>query len=345
MAHRVVLHAGLMKSGTSYLQQRLFANRELLHDQGLLLPGERWRDQVLAVSDVLGRQAAGPEAEGRWQRLLDEVAAHPGDVLVSMEFLGPAPPERIAAVVDSIDAPVEAVLTLRDLGRGVPAMWQESLQNGGTLAWHEYVDRLDGRQRPAQAFWRQQGMARIVGNWVSALGADGVTLVTVPVPGSPPGELWRRFGLAAGFDGAASADVPPANTSLDAASATVLLDLNRRLEEDRLSPGDRRTLVKFALAKRAMAGRPGDPIGFEPPPWLVERAGAIRKRLAATGARVVGDLDDLEPAPVPGVDPDHVPAEERLAAAVDALRSVTLRAARDRRGAQSTGSTTTRDTA
>lgn len=338
MAQRLVLHVGLMKSGTTYLQQRLLANRDVLAGRGVLFPGDSWRDQVLAVSDVLGRKQAGPSAAGRWAWLLDQVAAYDGTVVVSMEFLGPARPERIAEVVSSFgDTPVEVLVTLRDLGRAVPAMWQESLQNGGSFDWATYVGLLHGKRKPAQAFWRQQGMARIVGNWVEAVGADRVTLVTVPRPGAEPGLLWDRFCEAAGIPGEGCAELEPANTSLDAASALVLRELNESLAGDELSPGDYHTVVKFGLAKRVLAGRTGgSSIGFDPPGWLVERSAEIVARLAASGARVVGTLEDLEPVAVRGVDPCDVPGAERLAAAVDALRALTLEAVAARRAGQPT---------
>ena len=332
MAKRVVLHVGLMKSGTSYLQQRLVANRDLLASRGVLFPGGAWRDQVLAFSDVLGRRQAGAAAVGRWRGLVEEAAAFDGTVVVSMEFLGPAPPDRIAEVVASFGGtPVEVVLTLRDLGRAVPAMWQEALQNGGTFGWHAYVDLLHGKRKPAQAFWRQQGMGRIVDNWVAAVGADAVTLVTVPPPGARPGLLWDRFCEAAGVPGEQCVEVRPANTSLDAASAMLLRELNEGLAADGLSDRDYHSLVKFGLAKRVLAGRgTGPAIGFEPPAWLVQRSGEIVARLAASGARMVGDLSELTPVSVPGVDPDEVSAQDRLAAAVDALRGLTVRRAAGR---------------
>ncbi len=41
MAQRVVMHVGLMKSGTSYIQERLFASQEQLAAQDVHLPGGR----------------------------------------------------------------------------------------------------------------------------------------------------------------------------------------------------------------------------------------------------------------------------------------------------------------
>lgn len=333
MASRVVLHVGLMKSGTSYLQRRLDANRTLLAERDVLLPGERWRDQMLAVSDVLGRKQLLDKSAGRWAALLDEVVAHDGPAVVSMEFLGPATPDSIARVVGSLaPATVEVVVTLRDLGRTVPAMWQESLQNGGVVPWSSYVDGLPGGRRPARAFWRQQGMGRIADNWVAAVGPERAALVTVPPAGAEPGLLWERFCDAAGLEARDAAPVEPANTSLDAASAVLLRELNLRLRDDDLPTGEYHRLVKFGLGKRALAGRGGAPIGFSPTPWLVHRAGEIEQRLRATGARVVGDLAELAPVAVPGIDPETVAVDERLRAEVDEMRDVVLQGRRAQPG-------------
>ena len=55
MAERVVLHIGAMKSGTTYIQDRLNANAEALARHGILVP----RRQVLAVLDALGAGQVG----------------------------------------------------------------------------------------------------------------------------------------------------------------------------------------------------------------------------------------------------------------------------------------------
>ncbi|MCW2767115.1 MAG: hypothetical protein JWO11_3074 [Nocardioides sp.] len=325
MSQRVVLHVGLMKSGTSYLQERLFLNRDRLGDQGVLLPGTTWRDQVLAVQDVLGRQRAARASAGKWSDLLEQVSAHAGVSLVSMEFLGPATPARIATVTEAFaGSTIEAVVTVRDLGRVVPAMWQERLKNGGVPGWREYVDSLPARGELARWFWRQHGAGRIVQNWVAELGAERVTVVTVPPPGADPGLLWSRFCEAAGIDGSSCLDVQPANTSLDVASALLLRAINLKLTENGPIGHRHQLLLKFGLAKRTLAtNRGGCPIGFEPPPWLLDRASEIREKLAASGVRVVGDLADLVPAAVAGEDPDLVTPEAQLEAAVDTLAKLT----------------------
>ena len=61
MADRVVLHIGSMKSGTSFIQNVLGNNREALAEHGIAFAGERWRDQVSAVQDLIAH--GGPRQE------------------------------------------------------------------------------------------------------------------------------------------------------------------------------------------------------------------------------------------------------------------------------------------
>ena len=53
MADRVVLHIGSMKSGTSFIQNVLGNNGDALAEHGITFAGERWRDQVTAVQDLI----------------------------------------------------------------------------------------------------------------------------------------------------------------------------------------------------------------------------------------------------------------------------------------------------
>ena len=254
-----------------------------------------------------------------------QVADHDGDAVISVELFGPVAPKRIRGIVDAFGgAPIDVVVTVRDLGRVVPAMWQERLKNGGTLGWREYTAGLTEGSEAARGFWWQQGAARIVRNWADAVGPDRVTVVTVPLPGAEPGLLWSRFCAAADIPGDGCADVAPTNTSLDVASAVVLRAMNAVLAERGGIDPDYQLLLKFRLAKQVMGARTGGrPIGFEPPSWLTERAGEMVAKIRSTGVPVVGDLAELTPLVVAGDDPDAVDATDALAAAVDALCGVT----------------------
>ncbi len=338
MAERVVLHVGAMKSGTSYIQARLLANQDVLGEQGILYPGKTWRDQVLAVNDVLGSDRAGPvPSDGKWQWLLERTSEWDGTVVVSMEFLGPAAPAKIRKIVDSFDgAEVHAVMSVRDLNRNIPAMWQETVQNYHPWTWPEHLRGVRARpglrNAPGRNFWRQQDTVRIARNWSDVVGKERFTIVTVPHPGADAEVLWERFSEAVGVDAASCSPVPRSNEALGVASALVMRRLNVVLKERDLPWKHYTSLVKMGLAKHGLADRRGQEasIGFDVPRWVKKRSTQMIKQLDALGVQVVGDLADLEPVAVPGVDPNRVPERDQLDAAVAGLGDLVGLWAKDR---------------
>jgi hypothetical protein len=320
-----------MKSGTTFLQSLMTENRPVLAERDVFLPGTRWRDQVDAVADVLGRErVAAPPRPGAWDALVEEVCTRAGTGVVSMEFLGPVGLQKIARVVESFGTvPVEVVVTARDLNRNIPAMWQETLKNGRSFTFAEYVAAVQANDGPGRSFWREQTVAAMCRRWSEVVGVEQVTLVTVPRPGAPRTELWDRFCTALRVDGE-GVNVPGAvNESLGAASTEVMRLLNARLDD--LDFPAYAPVVKHRFAKAVLAPRREleAPVGFDTPEWLPPLADRMIGRIRELGVRVVGDLEDLRPVSVPGVDPSQVPDGERLEAAVAGLEGLLRRMLRE----------------
>lgn len=327
MASRLVLHLGSMKSGTSFIQNVLGQNKERLAEQGVLFPGPRWRAQVQAVRELIG--AGGPKqepvrADGPWRRIVDEVNAWDGVAVISMEFLAPRSAAKIRQILaDFPDTRVEAILTGRDLGRNVPAMWLESVQTGGTTPWGEYLDGVRGRTatRPARNFWKHQDLPAIAERWAGELGPDRFTLVTVPQPGAAPDLLWRRFAEAVGFDPEGFGLDVRANRAIGLATALVLLRLNQEYAARHGEmPRYYDEYVKHRLSKRGLALQGGDEprLGLDER-WVRKAADEQVAALAAAGHRVVGDLEELQAVAVPGIHADEVTPEQVAAASTRAL--------------------------
>lgn len=321
MAQRVVIHIGLMKSGTTFLQGRLNTNRELLAEQGVLFPGPTWRRHVNAVSDFMGSKDRQP---GSWVSLRDEINDHPGTAVISMEYLAMLGPRKITYLAESFTTPdLRIVVGVRDLGRSVPAMWQEVVKNRQTWTWPEYIESIRSGGEAGRRFWRQQHSGRIVERWADRLGGERTYVVTLPPPMAPGDVLWDRFAKVCGIGHMPWREAPRANESLGAASTLVVRELNLLTKDLPLKGYKRR--VK-AVAKHLMPAHRGaeEPIGFVVPDWLRHEADAIRQQLERSGAHVVGDLDDLTPIDVPGVDPEDVDPAAQRDAAIAALEA-TLR--------------------
>lgn len=328
----VVLHVGLMKSGTTFVQDLLSANRAGLADQGVVVPGKQGK----AVRDVLRPHGGG--RDGAWARLVEEIAAGPPRAVVSMEFLGPARETVIQRVVSSLrPARVEVVCTVRDLNRNLPAMWQETVQNGRSWTWPDYLagvraarpdapagDPGPGDPEAGQTFWRQQDAVRICRSWASY--ADRTTVVTVPPPGAASRELLERFAQAAGLDPSGLVPGTPANESIGAASTQALRALNEILQ-NRGSESRAGRVRKRVLAKQVLAGRRGEEarIGLDVADWVRVSATVLQTGLQQLPVELIGAWTDLDPVPVDGIDPAAVPAEQVTEAAIAALAALVER--------------------
>ena len=221
MSKNVFLHVGLPKSGTSYVQKTLTANKDCLKREGLLFPGNGWVAQVRAVQDVRQMKLAPSKRKGvsgAWDKLVAEIAAWPGDAIVSMEWLGPATPEHIRAIVDDLSpARVQVIFTARDLARTVPAAWQEFMQNREEWTWSEFLDSVVADEAPPTSpgarFWAQQDLAALLGNWTSNVPVEDVHVVTLPHPGAGPDVLWQRMCQVLGSDYAHDRSAAGSNTA------------------------------------------------------------------------------------------------------------------------------------
>jgi hypothetical protein len=241
-----------------------------------------------------------------------------------MEFLAPRQEPKIDLIKDAFrDSDLQIILTARDLARALPSMWAESMQNRGVKTWEEFLDEVRNTGPEAAAgqwFWRNQRIAGIAERWSGAVGKEHFTLVTVPPKGAPPTLLWERFAGVAGIpEGVCDLEVR-SNPGIDAASAMVLRALNERLTAAGFHRPDYERVVKGVLAKRGLVRRDGEqvPLGLDER-WVFRRAKKELAELRRLDLRVVGDLDELESHPVPGVHTRKVSVEQELEAALDGL--------------------------
>lgn len=295
------LHAGTAKSGTTWLQRVLAHNRKRLRDAGVLYP-RAGQSHYLASLDLRGDERAGEyaRARGAWSALAAETRSHRGPVVISHESLAQLDRAGVARLVADV-APheVRVVLTVRDVGRQLPAVWQERVKNRSRQGWDRFLAQVergwrDGDPDPEAAFWRTQDLARLV----DGFGDLPVTVVTVPPPGGDRAELWRRFAVALDLpDLEPDLDVGPGNASMGRTETDVLRLVNRGLPDD-VSWRRYEHRIKNGLVRERLAGRAQDgPIVVPPELRPRVRDYAERTRAAVTDPRVrlVGDPADLEP--------------------------------------------------
>lgn len=344
----VFLHVGAMKTGTTYLQQVMIQNKEVLADHGYLFPGATWADQVRAAHDVLGHhreRGVRQRAAGAWDAITAEMLGWDGAASVlSVEFLSFAGSRAARRVVAGLgDAEVHVVLTVRDTAEVLPGLWQTHCANGGTASWPAFTRsiRLGAGRGPAapllgqgaRLFRRALDIPRMLDAWAPVVPRERLHVVTVPRAGAPRELLWERFAAVLGVDpSVATRPAQGHNPSLGYASAELMRRLNSelgRLPREHYNPTLKRVLAEQVLAARA---------GAEPRARLdgADRVLAtgwnrrVRTALEASPAHLVGDLEDLpvtepdtapRPAPAPGQD-DLLAAAET---ALDGMQALVLR--------------------
>lgn len=351
MAQRVHLHIGTPKSGTTYLQAALWANRTELAARGVLYPGDRPFDQNRASMDARqGRLEEDGRKHARvWPRIRSEIAGFDGTAVLSNEWWVAAAEERAkAAVADLGGDAVHVVVSTRNFVRLVPAAWQESLKVGRGHALPDFAAGLDD---PGNKWnWDVLDPARVATAWARLVGPERVHVVTVPEDPSTRGLLWERFARALGFEvGGLVLPAAPANESLSVQGARLLQDYGPALrdEVDAHTGGTpswraRARWLRNTVVRKALVEVPGDPIGVDPTlhEALLERGAATVAALRDLGCDVVGDLSDLLGGTNrPGArHPDEVTADELVDAgrllAVGLLRDRIVAGDHDDRGAE-----------
>ena len=340
---KVIVHVGAPKTGTSYVQDLLFSNREALAEAGTLYPADRFDAHFLAALDLMELPWGGLEkqAVGAWDRLAEQVRAWEGTAIISHEILATATPAQILRALDSFgeDAEVHVLLSARDLVRQIPAEWQENVKHRRTVGYREYLDKITDPARPgalASWFWGVQEVPDILDRWGIMLPAKQVHVVTVPPPDAPRGLLWQRFASVFGLDPAAyPTSTGRHNPSLGVPETALIRRINERVNNGVLANEDYRQFVRELIAHRNLSTRVDSPRLMLPPDvrsWAEKLSETWIDVLEERGYDVVGTLDDLRPVPAAEdpvfADPD-APDEELVAeASLDAVVTLLREAAR-----------------
>jgi hypothetical protein len=333
-----LLHIGFPKTGTSALQTSLQAARDRLPDLGVVYPGtgRYHRSASIAAIGVKPRIGDRKPHPRNWQTLVDQVK-EAGDrrVIISSEWFCEADDEAAQRIVDGLGGDsVHLVVTLRPLTKILPSSWQQYVQNGLRKPYDGWLRGMllePPYDRPTATFWRRHRHDEVIARWAKIVGSDRVTALVVDE--SDPAFLLRQFEQLSGLPDGTLELQPRTNASMSRPQTELVRRLNQAFREREWPDGLYHDVIRKGVAEHVPHGlersAPGVPIVT--PQWALERAGEIgaaaAREIAASGVRVVGDLDVLgrvpEPRDVEDWDGDCVSLEDAgqaLTGAIEAAR-------------------------
>ncbi|MDQ6935359.1 MAG: hypothetical protein M3130_08750 [Actinomycetota bacterium] len=300
---RCFIHAGLPKTGTSYLQSVFWNSRDALSQQGFELLPQRRQDHLnlaLCVRNIVG-SFDDPFVRGAPQRLTRQLARSTATtVLVTQEALAPTTTEQAGVLLELLDGfDVHVVVTARDLARQVPSAWQQRIQARLSDMEEEFYAAVRDRAPGSADFWANQDLTAVTARWAAAVGPDHVHVVTCPPAGTDTLVLFGRFCSVVGVDpGTLDTTAPTDNVALGRAQAELQRRVNVALG-DRF-PHSRAGYLRLGqsyLAGKVLGRQRGERARLPESlrPWVDEVTADWLQQLGTEGYDVVGDLADLQP--------------------------------------------------
>jgi hypothetical protein len=298
-----LLHIGPHKTGTTAVQSAFHLARARLAARGIVYPGHG-RQPLWPILAVTGQPAllGDPSPDiAHWKKLVRDVSAA-GDqhVVVSSEFFAGADDATIRQVIADLGGPrVHVVVTLRPLARILPSQWQQYLQNGYRMPYLEWLDGILSQppHTPTPGFWVRHRHDRLITRWMSAAGAQNLTVIVVDDSDRPM--LLRTFEAMLGLpDGFLVPEAQAANRSLTLAEAETVRMLNEEFKRRGWPSRNYARFMRYGVLGQMKARQPApDEPRIATPPWALKRAAEIGAEMAANisalGVRVVGDLSTI----------------------------------------------------
>lgn len=261
MARRVFWHIGLPKTGTTYLQDILWSNRDALRDAGLAMPGQGHREHLWAALEVQERdlRRRDPRAKGAWERLCAEADRADGDVLLTHEFFCGASREQAErAAARLAPAEVHVIVTARHAAAMLAAGWQELVKNGGEAD----IAEVAARRSRSEFSWRTWDLHGVLERWEGVVPSERLHVLPVPGRDQPADQHWHNLRTLLGLPDEFQPPEGAANRSLGAVQVELLRRVNEHLGDFRTRSVDRGHWIRGYLAERHLVAQDGERFGL-----------------------------------------------------------------------------------
>ncbi len=223
-------------------------------------------------------------------------------------------PTSSARIVDDLDASrAQVVVTLRPLARILPSQWQQYVQSNMRASYDTWLDAMFNkeRRRLSPSFWHRHRHDQLIARWAEVVGPDRVTVVALDEHDHD--FALRAFERLTGLRAGTLVSTPDVtNRSLTMPEVESIRAFNVAFRHEGLQRPLHSQVMNFGAARYLRQFEaPADAPRVETPQWALDKAGAIAREMvdaiAASGVRVIGDLESLAEVPASGLSGDPQP--------------------------------------
>lgn len=312
---------------------------ELL-ERGVLYPGGP--GQLTHRREIYGFMGrtwgwGAPPSLKHWNALMKQVEAHPqARSLISHEYACESDEQTVRNFQDALGENTHIAITARNYAGSLPSAWQQFLKAAIRTDFEAWLKAIlsDPPNTSITKAFHKRDLAETVERWASVFGPENVTVLVTDK--HFPSLIGDGFEDLLGLPRGMLAPVEDGfftNRGLGVREAELVRQLNKRLKTKDLEWADYQTWVRGGVVRGLLDHR--EPQSkLELPSWAAELANQRNlvqaDRIAASGVRVIGDLDELR-RPISGTDgvdytPDTIPIDIAVEAILGVIASTSARA-------------------
>ena len=246
MPKKVFIHVGFHKTGTTAIQESLFANSKALKVLGTTY-ARTGKKAAHKAAWALSDKTWGWEDRGgvktpisEWQKLLRKIKLRKSQEIVSSEFFSELSDDHLSKLaLDLKGMDVQIIFTIRPFSKMLSSSYQQYLKYGLKASYEEWlrdIFAVPNKSKLSPSFWKRHNHAKVIDRWQRTFGSQNIHLIVVDE--NEPDHLYRAFEEVLKLPKQTLNVVNSAgsNRSLSYAEISLLLAINRAFPASRIWP-------------------------------------------------------------------------------------------------------------
>ena len=246
MPKKVFIHDGFHKTGTTAIQESLFANSKALKDLGTTYLRTGRKASHKAAWALSGKTWGWKDRGGlktpisEWQKLLRKIKLRKAQTVISSEFFSELSDKhllKLATDLKGID--VHVIFTIRPFSKMLSSSYQQYLKYGLKASYEDWlrdIFAVPNKSKLSPSFWKRHNHAKVIDRWQRVFGSRNIHLIVVDE--NKPDHLYRSFEEVLKLPKQTLNPVNSvgSNRSLSHAEISLLLAINRAFPASRSWP-------------------------------------------------------------------------------------------------------------